>query len=157
MALSEQNRKRAAAAAIATAIAIPAEGLRQYAYDDTTGLLTVCYGSTTHVERGKRYSMDECRQRLNADMQLAVIQVERCNPPLPDDVLAAFSDAVYNMGPKVACDSTAHRYLQAGRFRDACNELLNWSGAHVGGVYIKLPGLIKRRNTERDICIRGLS
>ena len=34
------------AVAAATAIAIPAEGLRQYAYRDPVGILTTCYGST---------------------------------------------------------------------------------------------------------------
>lgn len=152
MAMNDLNRKRAAAAAIATAIAIPAEGLRQYAYNDTVDVLTVCYGSTTDVVRGKHYSIEECRQRLDADMQLAVIQVERCNPNLPDDVLAAFSDAVYNMGPKVACDSTAHKYLKAGRYAMACNELPRWNRA----AGIPLPGLTKRRAVEREICLKNL-
>jgi GH24 family phage-related lysozyme (muramidase) len=152
MAMSDRARKRAAAAAIATAIAIPAEGLRQYAYDDTTGVLTVCYGSTTNVIAGRRYSIEECRQRLDADMQLAVIQVERCNPGLPDDVLAAFSDAVYNIGPRVACESTAHKHLLAGQYKQACLELTRWNRA--GG--IPLPGLTKRREKEKEICLRNL-
>lgn len=68
MSLLPKNKK-AAALAIATALAIPAEGPRQVAYYDPPGILTVCYGSTTDVQRGKVYSMDECRARLGADMQ----------------------------------------------------------------------------------------
>ena len=34
------------ALALAVALAVPAEGLRQYAYYDPPGILTVCYGTT---------------------------------------------------------------------------------------------------------------
>ena len=40
------NEQEAAALAIATAIAMPAEGLRQWAYRDPVGLPTICFGST---------------------------------------------------------------------------------------------------------------
>ena len=101
------NKRLAAAAALATAIAIPAEGLRQYAYYDPPGILTVCYGSTVDVEKGRKYSLAECRARLDADMATAVRTVEACQPGLPENVLAAFADAVYNMGPTIACNRSA--------------------------------------------------
>ena len=68
------------AVALATAIAIPAEGLRRIAYYDPPGILTVCYGSTSGVIAGKRYTMDECKARLDRDMLHAVEQVDRCAP-----------------------------------------------------------------------------
>ena len=107
----------AAAVATASAIAIPAEGLRRVAYLDPPGILTVCYGSTTNVEKGKVYSLEECRARLDRDMLDAIETVERCAPGLPAPVLAAFGDAVYNIGPTVACNksaSTAARLLASG-------------------------------------------
>ena len=137
------------AAIIASAIAIPAEGLRQYAYHDPVGILTVCYGSTTQVEKGKKYSLEECRARLDSDMLEAISAVERCHPNLPDNVLAAFADAVYNIGPKVACNSTASKMLDAGDFDGACRQLPRWNKA--GGVV--LPGLTKRRNLEMLVCL----
>ena len=149
------NRKKAVLA-IATALAIPAEGLRQYAYNDPPGILTVCYGSTTNVVKGKKYSLDECRSRLDADMTNAINQVEKCAPSLPDNVLAAFSDAVYNMGPKIACDkqnSTAARLLAKGDITGACNQLPRWNRATVAGVSVELPGLTKRRVAERNLCL----
>ena len=149
------NRKKAVLA-IATALAIPAEGLRQYAYNDPPGILTVCYGSTTNVVKGKKYSLDECRSRLDADMTNAINQVEKCAPGLPENVLAAFSDAVYNMGPKIACDkqnSTAARLLAKGDITGACNQLPRWNRATVAGVSVELPGLTKRRAAERNLCL----
>jgi GH24 family phage-related lysozyme (muramidase) len=66
----------------------------------------VCYGSTTNVQKGVKYSLDECKARLDADMLAAVQAVDRCAPGLPVPVLAAFGDAVYNIGPTVACDTS---------------------------------------------------
>lgn len=147
------KQRAAAVAAIATAIAIPAEGLRQWAYLDPPGILTVCYGHTGGVVKGKKYSLDECKELLTADMMDAVMAVERCHPGLPQNVHAAFADAVYNIGPTVACSSTASRHLAAGNFEAACRELPRWNKAHVGGVPVPLPGLTKRRNAEMQLCL----
>lgn len=153
-----KSKRIAAAIAAATAIAIPAEGLRQWAYLDPPGVLTVCYGSTTNVERGKKYSLEECKARLDADMLAAVETVERCQPGLPDNVLAAFADAVYNMGPTIACDrgrSTAARLLATQQYDAACNQLPRWSFATIAGQKVQLPGLVKRREQERILCLQG--
>jgi lysozyme len=154
----ERKKRLGAAAAIAAAIAIPAEGLRQVAYYDPPGILTVCYGSTTKVEKGKTYSLEECKQRLESDMMEAINAVDRCVPNLPENVLAAFGDAAYNIGPTIACGpSTASRYLKAGDIEAACNQLPRWNKARVAGHLVELPGLTKRRNAERDLCLKGLS
>lgn len=155
-------KKIASAAVIAAAIAIPAEGLRQWAYEDIANpkLMTVCYGSTTNVQKGVKYSLDECKARLDADMLAAVQAVDRCAPGLPVPVLAAFGDAVYNIGPTVACDtsrSTAARLLKAGDLRGACDQLPRWNKARVAGAMVELPGLTKRRAKERELCLEGLA
>ena len=77
------KQRLSAAAAIATAIAIPAEGLRQYAYYDPPGILTVCYGHTGDVAKGRKYSIAECEQYLTDDMHEAVAMVDQCAPELP--------------------------------------------------------------------------
>ena len=154
--MENRNVKRyGAILGAAAALAAGFEGLRQYAYYDPRpgdAILTVCYGSTTQVEKGKKYSLAECKARLDADMAEAVAAVERCHPNLPDNVAIAFSDAVYNIGPKVACKSTASKYLDQGRYADACRELPKWNKAN--GVV--LPGLTRRRQAEMEICLEGL-
>lgn len=153
-------RRRAAVLALAVAIAAPAEGLRQYAYRDPVGIMTVCNGHTgADVRPGKQYSLAECRDLLSADMAQAVATVERCAPGLPDAVTAAFADAVFNIGPTVACDttrSTAARMLKAGDLHGACNQLLVWNKARIGGVLMPLPGLTKRRAAEAHLCLGAL-
>lgn len=146
------TKRYAAILGAAAALAAGFEGLRQYAYYDPRpgdAILTVCYGSTTDVEKGKKYSIEECKQRLADDMLDAVRAVERCHPNLPDNVLIAFADAVYNIGPKVACSSTASKYLSQGNYDAACRELPRWNKSNG----IVLPGLTRRRKAEMDICL----
>ena len=149
---NKDAKRYAAILGAAATLAAGFEGLRQYAYYDPRpgdAILTVCYGSTTDVQKGKKYSIEECKARLEADMAEAVRIVEKCHPGLPDNVLIAFSDAVYNIGPKVACNSTASKYLAQGNYTGGCNELPRWNKAN--GVV--LPGLTRRREAERQICL----
>lgn len=147
------NQRIAIATALATALAIPAEGLRRMAYRDSVGILTVCYGHTGNVRTGKSYSLAECKALLTEDMNKAIAQVEKCHPGLPENVLSAFSDAVFNLGPAVACNSTASKMLSAGDIAGACKQLPRWSYAKVAGVNVQLPGLVIRRNDEMKLCL----
>lgn len=157
--MNDNQKRIAAATVIATAIAIPAEGIRQVAYYDPPGVLTVCRGHTgSDIDPRKKYSLQECDQFLTQDMKSAINQVERCVPGLPAPVLAAFGDAVFNMGSTIACNktnSTAARLLASGRIKEACEQLPRWNKAKVFGVLVELPGLTKRRNAEKDICLQG--
>lgn len=153
--------RRALAAVLATALAIPAEGIRQYAYYDPPGILTACRGHTgPDVALNVRYSLKQCDQWMTDDMRKAVIQVDQCQPGLPVEVLAAFSDAVFNLGPNIACntrESTAARMLKAGDVIGACNQLPRWDKAKIVGVLVSLPGLTIRRGKEKDLCLTGVS
>jgi lysozyme len=154
------GRRKAAALLIACSLAGPAEGLRQYAYYCPAGILTVCEGHTgADVKKGIKYSLEQCKALLNADMLKAINTVERCVPGLPAPVLAAFADATFNMGPTIACNktqSTAARYLAAGRIKDACLQLARWDRARVLGVMVRLPGLTTRRANEQALCLSGV-
>ena len=152
--------------AAALAIAVPAEGLRRTAYYDPAGILTVCFGSTTDVEPGKIYSLDECKARLSADMLEAIETVDRCAPGLPVNPRAAFADAVYNLGPTIVCNtaqSTPARLLKARDVRGACERLPDWNKICVLRdknkkciKKIALPGLTNRRAAEKAFCLQGL-
>ena len=153
-------QKIAAATAAASALALPFEGMRQVAYYDPPGILSVCAGHTgPDVVKNKTYTLAECRGLLDKDMTTAVTAVDRCVPNAPDSVLLAFSDAAYNIGPKVACDthnSTAARLLKAGDWKGACRQLPRWDKSSVMGVMVALPGLTRRRAAESQICLKGL-
>jgi lysozyme len=159
MSPSDNQKRIAAAVALATAIAVPAEGLRQWAYNDTGGILTVCRGHTgSDVVKGKRYSLAQCDALMGEDMKRAVLVVEDCAPGLPANPLGAFGDIVYNEGETPVCDtkhSTLARLLKAGMIKEACLELPKWNKAKVAGVLVPLPGLTKRRNAEVALCMES--
>lgn len=152
-------QRKAAALSIATALAIPAEGIFTRWYFDPVGIATVCVGHTKDVDKSKVYTVAECKALLNREMGDVVSRLDTCRPGLPINVLAAFSDAAFNVGEHIACDSTrstAARYLAAGDYKAACDQLLRWNRATVAGVSVPLSGLTKRREMERDVCLVGL-
>lgn len=154
-----KSKRTASIVALATAIAVPAEGLRHYAYYDPPGILTVCRGSTNNVIKGRYYTLAECDARLSDEMREAVAIVERCHPGLPEPVVASFADAVFNGGPKIACDrtnSTAARMLDAGNIYGACMQHPRWNKSKVAGVFVALPGLTKRTNQRMELCLSGV-
>lgn len=150
-------KKRAAALAAACALAIPAEGLRTKAYRDPVGIPTICFGATKGVVMGDTATVEQCKGMLTKEMLESIDAVDRCAPNLPVNVLAAFADAAYNIGPNIACDttrSTAARKLKAKDYVGACNELLRWDKATMPVVgLVPLPGLTKRRALERELCL----
>lgn len=152
-------KKRATVAAIAVALAIPAEGLRTKAYRDPVGIPTICFGSTRGVHLGDVATPEQCRALLTAEMLESINVVDRCVPDLPAPVLAAFADAVFNLGPAIACNhagSTAARKLSARDFAGACQELPKWDKARMPGIgLVPLPGLSKRRADEMAVCLGG--
>lgn len=154
--MADSVKGYAAILAAAATLAAGFEGLRQSSYYDprpNDAILTVCYGHTgADIEKGKKYSLDECKDLLEEDMRIAVDQVQKCHPDLPFGVLVAFSDAVYNIGPKVACNSTASSYLKQGNYEKACKELIKWNKSN-GQV---LPGLTRRREAETKICLDSI-
>jgi GH24 family phage-related lysozyme (muramidase) len=161
--IPQQHRRKAAIVAAACAIAAPCEGLRRTVYYDPPGIATVCMGHTgAGVVKGKVYTDAECQALLTADMTHAVDVVERCQPGLPPKVLIAYADAVFNIGPTIACDtknSTAARMLVEARtvtgdYSPACRQLPRWNKSRIAGVLVELPGLTKRRALEQDVCLQ---
>ena len=56
-----RNQKVGTAIAAVVALTASSEGVRQFAYYDPPGILTVCYGHTgSDVKKGVKYSLDEC-------------------------------------------------------------------------------------------------
>ena len=153
-------KKIALAIVIASGMAIPAEGIFTTAYKDPVGIDTICVGSTAGVKPGDRKSMQECMALLSKEMGDAVRAVDTCQPGLPVGVLAAFSDAAFNIGEYVACDprrSTAAKLLLAKDYLGACKQLLRWDKAWVLGAFRPLPGLTKRRARNVEVCMKGLT
>lgn len=146
-----RHRKTAGWAALAVACVGGFEGLRTVAYRDPVGIPTVCFGETRGVHMGDRHTADECRAMLGDRLQEFAAGVDRCiRVPMSDSRRAAVVSFAYNVGTGALCKSTFARRLNAGD-PHACDELLRWTTAKG----ITLPGLVRRRQAERKLCLEG--
>lgn len=140
--------------ALASAIGAYYEGYVPRTYADPIGIPTICFGHTgPDVTPDRTATRSECEALLQQDMAKAYADVQRCiTASMTPGQAAALTSATYNAGPKLVCGSTLQRLANAGRWPEACAQLDRWVFA--GG--IKLPGLIKRRGSERALCESGL-
>lgn len=155
----------ASAAVIATAVAAHFEGRTYTAYRDVGGVWTICDGHTRGVHEGDTATDAQCKAYLADDMRIADETVSRCYPTPPSNaVKAALNDLAFNEGPgkrgvkdgvcvlKSGRWPTIRTRAHAGDWRGVCNGLMAWDKAD-GKV---LPGLVKRRAAERDLCLEGV-
>lgn len=144
------NKKAAGWAGIALACVGAFEGLRLYAYRDPVGIPTICFGETRGVRMGQRKTHAECEGLLIARLQEFNDGVNRCvHVPMSDSRRAAMVSFAYNVGTGAFCRSTLVKRLNRGD-PNACDELLKWTKAKG----ITLPGLVRRRKEERQLCMR---
>lgn len=153
-------KKKAAIVAICVACIAPAEGLRRVAYNDPVGIPTYCFGETQHpdgrkVRLGDKATTEECKDLLAARVELDFIPgVERCiKRPVSDTTKASFVSLAYNVGVDRFCASSIAVKWNAGDTMGSCNAFLLYTKARG----IELPGLVKRRGQERELCMRGLA
>ncbi len=160
----------AAAIGIALPYSVDLEGWHLRPYKDPIGIITICGGTTRiggmPVTMEMRFTDEECRLLAGEDMVQAVTDVERLAPikwtnPYP---LAAFGLFYNNVGPgkpgvkdgfvwlKSGRHSTMWKKIMAGDIEGACEQLKYWTSA--GGRVFN--GLIRRRQIEREICMREL-
>ena len=141
----------------ATALAVPLvmlyEGTVLQSYRDPIGIITACVGHTgPELRMGQRYTRQQCEDMLYGDLLKHAQALDCIKQPMTDGQKAAFLSFAFNVGNKAFCDSTLARKANAGDMAGACAELSRWTRA--GGR--ELPGLVKRRAAERELCERGL-
>ena len=141
----------------ATALAVPLvmlyEGTVLQSYRDPIGIVTACVGHTgPELRMGQRYTRQQCEDMLYGDLLKHAQALDCIKRPMTDGQKAAFVSFAFNVGNKAFCDSTLARKANAGDMPGACAELSRWTRA--GGR--ELPGLVKRRAAERELCERGL-
>lgn len=152
--MAQTTRSKAAWCAIAVTCVSGFEGLRTAAYSDPVGIPTICFGETKGVRLGQRATVDECKGMLADSLEIANRGVDSCvRTYLPDTRRAALVSMTYNIGVGNFCGSTLVRKLNAGDTRGACDEMSRWNRAKG----IVLPGLTKRREAERQMCLQGLT
>lgn len=126
------------------------EGMVLRGYKDPIGIVTACAGHTATAVLGRAYTIEECRTLLEEDLAQHAEGVVKCVPKekLTQGQLVAFTSFAYNVGVQKFCTSTMAAKARVGDLRGSCAELSRWVMA--GGQ--ELPGLVKRRATERAMC-----
>ncbi len=137
------------------------EGLEYKAYRDIADIWTICVGDTKNVSPGLIETPEGCRQRLEAQLVAHASGVMACTPRLSegghDYQRAAAVSLAYNIGVGAWCKSTADKRFDAGEWRSGCDAFLSWNKARVNGQLRPVSGLTKRRQDERNICLKGLA
>ena len=132
------------------------EGYVPEAYQDPVGIWTRCYGDTTHVTPGAKYSAEECARSLNDHLVETSSPVMRCVPELAHQnpkVIVAMLDMAYNIGPTAFCRSSVARFANAGEWTAACRRI---SEIYKTAQGVPLRGLEVRRSAESEMCLEGL-
>lgn len=147
-------QKSAAVGGVAVALVAGFEGLRTVAYRDPVGIPTICFGETRGVKMGDRSTETKCKAMLAkrlVEFEAGVVACLKNPASVPDGAYVAILSLSYNIGTTAFCNSTIRRKIDAGDIVGACNEFPKWVNARG----IRLPGLVKRRDAERALCLKG--
>ncbi len=132
------------------------EGYVPEAYQDPVGIWTKCWGDTTNVTPGMKYTEEQCVKSLNDHVLELAKPLFKCVPDLknqPDEVKAAFTSMAYNIGSGAFCKSSVAKYANSGNWERACTRMREIYKTAKGK---QLPGLVTRRNKESELCLSGL-
>jgi lysozyme len=140
----------AAAVAAATPFIMTHEGVVTHPYHDPAGIETVCAGET-HVAM-RNYTVKQCGEILldHLDERYAPA-VLNCTPDVADHpkVLEAALDAAYNAGPAAYCRSPMAVQFRSDNWTAGCDAFRGW---HISAGGTVLPGLVRRREDEAELC-----
>jgi lysozyme len=118
--------------------------------------LTVCNGITgREVEAGRYYTREDCH-RLELPRYREAERQAKARLRHWDTynawVRASFIDMVFNLGPSALDGTTIQRLANAGDLAGACAQMPRWVYGTVAGQRTRLPGLMDRRDTTRELC-----
>lgn len=117
------------------------ESCKLAAYQDSGGVWTIGYGSTSGVHEGLVWTQEQADRALGIDVAHAAASVPKCATQGQFDAL---TDFVFNLGIGQARGSTLFRLHNAGKHAEAAAEFGKW--VHQG--WNILPGLVIRRARE---------
>lgn len=126
------------------------EGLRLDSYRCPAGVATVGWGHTgPDVRIPMTITVGEAERLLDADCARfeAVLSAMLEGCPTSDDEYSAMGSLMFNIGPGRFATSTLLKRHKAGNKVGAANAFLSW----VFGGGKKLPGLIRRREAEKEL------
>ena len=133
-----------------------AESCRRDPYVCPAGVITDGIGNTHGVKAG----VLKTDKQIAADWERNILDAEKCvnnygnGRNLSDNTFSAVTSITFNVGCGSMQKSTLFAMLKDGpaSWKSACNQFPRWVYA---GKTI-LPGLVKRRDAEKQLCMDGL-
>ena len=130
-----------------------AEGFREEAYKCPAGKWTVGYGSTryqdgTPVKEGDTITREKAEELLN---WYCNTQIKYPRKDLTDNQKSAICSLIYNIGQSAFDKSKCKKAIVAGDWEEAHRQ---WDWIMANGKI--LPGLVIRRQKEKELFFRGL-
>lgn len=114
---------------------------------------TYGFGTTDNVKIGDKTDPVSAVKLALRDVTKFEGAIKECvKVPLSQNEYDAWVNFTYNIGATAFCKSTAVLLLNAGQYRQACDQMLRW-------VYVKgnkVQGLVNRRQKEHSQCISDL-
>ncbi len=132
------------------------EGLRLTAYQDSVGIWTIGYGTTTingrPVVQGLTITREDAETFLTQHVRETVVPTLRRNirSLITQSMFDALASFVYNVGGGNLAKSTLLKDLNSAKYLDAAAGFMIWTKA--GGR--ELAGLVRRRKAEKDLFLK---
>lgn len=132
------------------------EGFRPEAYKDSVGVWTIGYGTTVinnqPVKQGMTITQEQALQLVQQEVNKLWSQIESIlKVKINDNQMNALIDFAYNLGFGSLKNSTLMRLVNESKFEEAANQFPRW--VYAGGKV--LPGLVKRREAERQLFLQN--
>lgn len=128
------------------------EELRLEQYVCPAGKLTIGYGHTgKDVTEGMKITEKKANELLAKDVSVVESFLNKSGIHFTQGQFDALVSFTFNLGQANLASSTLWKMIKEGNFEDAENEFPKW--CHVGKKV--LPGLVKRRERERQLFTNG--
>ena len=130
------------------------EGYRGYPYKDVAGYTTWGFG---HKRVGDEpiptfISIPDAKTLMCSDMGPVEDAINgNVHVTLNQNQFDALADFAFNLGVEALLGSTLLRLLNTGDYNGAAAQFVLWDKAHVDGQVVEVPGLLARRQHERDL------
>ncbi len=128
------------------------EGLSLSAYYCPAGKLTIGYGHTgADVHKNDSINEGVANDLLKGDVAPVEKWLNGCNMTFTQGQFDALVSFAYNLGCRTLGNSTLWKLVCAKEYEHAADEFHKW--VHCGEAV--LPGLVKRRDRERQMFMTG--
>lgn len=118
--------------------------------------LTVCAGVTgPEVVASRYYTPEDCKQlelRKYQEAERIARRALKHWSRYNTWVRVSMIDLAYNVPSALAPDTTLYARANAGDLIGACLQMPRWVYGTVAGVKTRLPGLVDRRDSGRELC-----